>query len=428
MKKLVTVLLCAFVVGFCALLYRNQSIKRPFWGLKRESLSFVQPAVLIPKKKIIIFTSSGGFGHQAATKALTEYLGDRYELQPVYVIQDVLGSLDFVHMFTFGHFYAEQFYNYCLVHHHIGWVNFIVWCGLWVFKYRHNAIKQLIKDYLYEQNPDMVISVTTVVNGATLDAAQELDIPFWVIPTDLDASMFITQIEAPTYKKFFFNSAYNLSSLKVHSTPAKIPESQMTYSGFPVRKSFLRSYDRNALKQEYAIPLGKPVLMLMLGGLGAHNTITYAQELSRLTKPVHCLICIGKNEALRPKLEEILNKTHTITYTVIGFTHDIAPLMAMADLLITKSGGASINEGLYMGVPMIIDGSTRAPQWEYYNRSFIAEHGCGLVLKHVRHLRRTIERLLANPIQLQAMKHAIQRIPRINPEQAMPKFVASLLG
>ena len=380
------------------------------------------------RKKIIIFTSLGGQGHQSATDALKEYCGDIYEIKSVYVIQEVLGSLDFVHMLTFGNFYSEQFYNYCLVHHHIRLVDFMVWCGLLVFKWRYEAIKKLIKNYLSEEKADMVISVTPVVNGATLDVAEELGIPFWVIPTDLDARMFITQINAPTYKKFFFNCAYDLTPLKTHIAGAQIPESQLTHSGFPVRTSFLRSYDRDALKREYAVPLDKPVLMLMMGGLGVHSTITYAQELSRLTKPAHCLICIGKNESLRTKIEEILKKAPHVTYTIIGFTNEIASLMAMSDLLITKSGGASINEGLYMNVPMIIDGTSRAPQWEYYNRSFIAEHGCGVVLKRMRHLQKTVERLLYNPIKLREMKDAIRALPQVNPEHAVPKMVKTLLA
>jgi processive 1,2-diacylglycerol beta-glucosyltransferase len=426
MKKLTILLLVSILVILSVFYWKRplveETIIRPAKALYKKAFR-----TGAQKKKIVIFTSPGGHGHQSATAALTEYLQNDYEIEPIYLIQDVLGSLDFVHTLTFGNFYSEQFYNYCLVKHHIWLVDMMVWCGLVVFKHKHETIKNLIEAYLIEQEPDMVISVIPVVNGAAAEVTAELGIPFWVIPTDLDPTMFLHRIMEPGSTQFFFNVPYKLPDLERYLSDSPIPMNHVTYAGFPVRTQFLAPHDRSALKQQHGIPADTPIVMLMMGGLGVSDTVNIAHEFAKMTTPAHCLICIGKNEQLRPQLETILQKSPTITYSILGFTPFVAPLMAMADLLITKSGGASINEALYMGLPMIIDGTASAPEWEYYNRSFIAEHGCGIVLKKLRKLSGTIDHLFQHPHELEAMKKAIQQIPRPNPELAMHARVVALL-
>ncbi len=38
--------------------------------------------------------------------------------------------------------------------------------------------------------------------------------------------------------------------------------------GFPIDKSFFESKNAEALKKEFDIPLNKPVLMVLMGGIG----------------------------------------------------------------------------------------------------------------------------------------------------------------
>jgi processive 1,2-diacylglycerol beta-glucosyltransferase len=418
-----------FIVGgFCVICVVGVYLYRKSPSVQRV-LGMAYKRRLRPEKRpeILILTSPGGYGHQAAAAALTEYLQGGYDITSVNFIQEVLGSIDFVHTFTCGQFYSEQFYNYCLVNRYIWLVQAMVWLGLLVFKARYATIRQLVYDYLIKQEPDLIISVMPVINGVVLDVAQELGIPFWVIPTDLDPTVFIQQIDAPTYEYFCFNVPYDLPSLQKQVESASIPDDNITCAGFPVRQQFLADYDRSLLKQVHQVPSDRPVLMLMMGGLGVRDIIAVTKELLEIPVPVHCLICIGKNEELRPKIEKIVATSPLLSCSIIGFTSTIAPFMAMADILITKSGGVSVNEGLYMGVPMIIDGSSRAPQWEYFNRSFVEDSGCGVVLRKKGDLHKVVTRLLSNPDLLDQMKETIQKVPKMNPQLEVCRTVEELL-
>lgn len=378
------------------------------------------------KKRIMIFTSSGGRGHISATQALTEYLSDKYDIQPVYAIREILGKHDFTHVLTFGQFYSEDLYNYLLTHNFTWLVPLMVWIGKGLFYIGFSKITKTIYEYLEKQKPDLIISTIPMVNGATLAAAEKLNIPFWVIPTDLEAKEFIFHIKNPTYAQFFFNAAYDDASV-LKTFGSLISSNHITYAGFPVRPSFLKSYDKDALKQTHDIPMDKPCVLLLIGGLGLHDTVLFAKKLVEVSSPMHLLICIGKNEKLRAELATLQPKEH-ITYSIIGFTNCFAELMAIADLFITKSGGGSVNEAIYMELPMILDGTVPGLAWEEFNRTFVSENDFGTVLTDRKNLTPLVDSLLQNPQKLAHWRRNLQMFKKQNPQIKVVQKVQELIG
>src|SRR4029077_5637158 len=72
------VIICASIVTIFVL--------RNYMPLAKK---FMKPAPH-ERKKIVIFTSSGGRGHTSATEALSEYLSDTYEIKVVHPVRDIL--------------------------------------------------------------------------------------------------------------------------------------------------------------------------------------------------------------------------------------------------------------------------------------------------------------------------------------------------
>jgi UDP-N-acetylglucosamine:LPS N-acetylglucosamine transferase len=60
--------------------------------------------------------------------------------------------------------------------------------------------------------------------------------------------------------------------------------------------------------------------------------------------------------------------------------------MGAADLLVTKSGPATIFEALHSELPMVVDATTRVIRWESMNISFLEEHDLGVVLRNLEDL------------------------------------------
>jgi processive 1,2-diacylglycerol beta-glucosyltransferase len=379
------------------------------------------------RKLVLVLTSSGGRGHISAAESLQEYLGDSYEVRVLFPLREILGNLDFIATITGSKYYSEELYNYFLTRQQFTMIKPMVWAGKIFYSLRAKSIERLFYNYIESTNPAMIISVIPYINGAVALATNKKNIPFWVIPTDLDSELFIYQLHLPKGKSFLFNCAYNKNAIKKTIAPARLRATQYTYAGFPVREQFLQQYDAPAIRNKYTIPTEKPIIMLMMGGRGSKELIKLVSMLTSLPKPVHLLICIGSQEDIRKPLEA-LEKAPGITMSIIGFTKHVAELMAISNLFITKSGGASVNEALYMELPMLIDATVPALEWERLNRTFVENIGAGKCIKHASELVPTIVQLLEHPEILAQWKKNIQQLEKPNPRDYIRKKIFELIG
>ncbi len=405
----------AFLSFFMVINYAPSSTKKVLTHVPSE------------RKKVLIFTSSGGRGHTSATEAIQEYLGNSYEVKPVYVLREVLQEIDFIHKITGGYYYSEEMYNHFLTRKQVGCVKTMVYAGHIFLNLRRRAIEQMLDAYITQEDPDMIISVMPTINGMTAAVTHRHGIPFWVIPTDFDASGFLFQLYKPKSDQFFINCPLEDRLVKRSFRPAALTLPQFTYIGMPVREQFLRTYNKKALKAKYKIPANKPVIMVMMGGRGAQGIKKLAAQLVKLTTPVHLLLCVGKHIGVKPAIEK-LRQAPGVTLSVIEFVSHIAELMAVSDLFITKAGGQSVSEALYMGLPMIIDATDQGIDWELLNRRIVEKYDVGVTIQRLQKLVPMVQEIIDDPEQLAEWKRNIQDLGMPNPREGVRTMVASLIG
>jgi processive 1,2-diacylglycerol beta-glucosyltransferase len=140
------------------------------------------------------------------------------------------------------------------------------------------------------------------------------------------------------------------------------------------------AYDKKNLKKEFAIPENKLVLLLMMGAEGSSSILTHVKQLITIPVSFHIIILLGRNAQLESQLRTIQFPEH-ISFSIIGFTDRIAELMTIADLCLTKSGSVSVSECLYKRLPVILDGTGNALQWERFNLHFIKNNQLGDVVR-----------------------------------------------
>lgn len=347
------------------------------------------------KKKIIIFTSGGGGGHISATKAIDSYIGHEYDIKPVYIFNEVFTSIDPATIVTFGAMTGEDVYNFFLKRRWYSILNLMFNVGNWYFSLRTKAMTKIATQYLAQEKPDLIISVIPIVNNIILDASKANNIPFILCPTDFDVTSFVRDIKNPKYQKFELTVANNDPLVIQKVIPTGIDSQYIHATGLPMRESFFKSKDKVALKKEFAIPLQKPVIVMMMGGQGSSSIKIFAQQLATLPLSAHVIICVGKDESIKKQLN-IIPFTPTISVTVMGYTERVADLLAIADLLITKSGSVSFAEGLYMNVPMILDATATLLYWERLNHTLLKTHGWGISLTKASELNNAILKILSD--------------------------------
>lgn len=428
MKNLKTILSFA---GFLLILFPACRRKSVAFQPKAPAYWIDEACIEVPKKRILILSSSGGGGHTAAAKAIQEYLQDKYQIEIVNVFEEVLLPLDPVHALTGGSYNGEDLYNYFLKTNSRFFANNIVAFGKLTMNWQASRIQPLLEEFLLAYKPDALISVIPVLNGNILAVAEKLDIPFAVVALDRDMASigFLNGIWKPTYKKFVFGVPFSDEILKktVIRKTAIAPE-QVRVIGVPVRTSFLEKKDIPALRKEFNVPEGKPIVMVLMGSVGSGATFRYARALARMKQPVHLFLCLGKNEALRERIEkEIIFPPH-ITVSIVGFTDRIADYMAASNLLITKSGAVSHFESLVVRVPVLFDRTREVLTWEYMNISFVKEHGLGDEICMVRRVPKMVDAYLKNPAHEQVVRERMAAYPLPDVRKNIITLVDDLLA
>lgn len=364
----------------------------------------------IVNKKIIILTSSGGGGHLSASSALETYLCSDYEPESVHVFK-LLQHLDPILMLTDNKYSCEELFNVLLPKKYARSLNWIYRLGSRYIQWRKKDIHKKLRHHFIEQNPALIISVVPILNNIVLEVAQELRIPFLLIPTDLNISMYIMHIMNPTYKQFYIGLAFNDKDIMKYIKKNRISNDHITILGPPLKADFFIHKNKDLLKQEYLIVEHKPVIMILMGSQGSNETEKYTKQLLTLSFPVHLLVCIGKNIKSKNSLAKLSIPAH-ISISIIDFTPHIADYMTMADILISKSGTQSVCEALYTNIPLFLDATSTTLPWEQFNHTFIKKHHFGELIKKYKQIVPLVTSLIQDSQKLTFYKHNIKKLEK----------------
>lgn len=382
----------------------------------------------IKKPKIIAFSSTGGGGHKSTVKSIAQSLGEHYDLKVVNIFKEVLAPLDPIRMFTFNRHSGEDLYNHLLRTNSFRFAN-VLCCayGRRRLLYYQRRIERLITAYFKQEKPDMIISTIPLVNFAVLNVAKKLQLPFLVVTCDLDTRHYVNGFKGVSYNKFAYTLAYDEDVMRSFIAKANIPSNQIKITGFPVRTSFHEMKNVAAIKKEFNLPSQKPVIMLLLGAVGSTNILLYAKRLARMKENFHLVVCIGRNKRLRKRLKTI-RPNAAVSISVIGYTERIADLMQVSNLLITKPGPNTISEALHSNLPMLLDRTLSALQWERYNISFVKKYGFGSVIRHFYHVEPLVKKYLLDKKFYAQVKQNLRTFKKKNFSENIKKIVDDLLA
>jgi processive 1,2-diacylglycerol beta-glucosyltransferase len=382
----------------------------------------------IYKKRIITFTSGGGGGHMSASRAVRSILQDNYEVVDVYLLRDVLAPLDFVRQFSFEYSSAEDLYNYFITNRYVWFTNTLCSYGKYAMPRKNKKISKLIADFIDINRPDLIISVIPVVNSPILEVAKNKGIPLIIVPTDLDNSMFIVSLNsAPTdYDLYRYILPFPDPAIMKTVDPAGLPADRIIFGGFPIRQEFFNKKNVKKLKNEFGIPLTKPVVTVLMGAAGSSTTYDYVRALSCSKHAMHVIVCLGRNESLRKSIEKIKLPYH-VTMSIIGFTDQMPDIMAMSDLLITKCGTVSVMEAVHAQVPVLLDCTARAVSWEALNVDFITKHGFGQAVTTLSKLDSLLEKYLFDREFYETCKNNLRNFEKPSFSETLPRVAEQLL-
>lgn len=224
-------------------------------------------------------------------------------------------------------------------------------------------------------------------------AAGRLHCPVWVQVTDFDLHRMWLH---PHMAGYFAGN----EEVAFHLRERGIALDAIHVAGIPTMPAFSRPPARAECARELGLDPGRTTFLLMGGGAGLGGLSRVAAQLLALPGDFQLIALAGKNKtelaALRDLAEQFPGRL-----SPQGYTDKVERLMACADLVITKPGGATTAECLAMGLPMIVNAPI--PGQEEHNATFLLEHGAALRADDLPTLAWRIRHVLAHPAKLEEM-------------------------
>lgn len=376
--------------------------------------------------KILIFTSYGGGGHISASNAMTDYLKDIHEIVVIPIFAMPLSSLDPIRLLTLKKYNCEDAYNYFLRKRWIRLLNFVTKAALTSIPFIKKTLERTLVENVKSHNPDLIISVIPIVNSVLYEAAQQCNIPFSVIPTDLDTSTFIYGLKPDKKDDFFLGLPFDDTALLKIVKKISIPRDKVGITGFPLRRSFFESKNKTNLKKKFGIPQDKPVVLLLMGAVGSQAIEKYLSQMAQIKESFHIIVCLGRNESLR-KTIDLISFFPQISLSIFGFTEHIADLMATADFCIAKPGSVSVCEAVYMNLPLILDGTSKSLLWEDFNLHFIKNHNFGTVITKTNQIQTVVGKYLKNPAHVEELKINLKAYKKVKFNEQIEPLVETMI-
>ncbi|MGR3973528.1 MAG: glycosyltransferase [Candidatus Rhabdochlamydia sp.] len=373
---------------------------------------------LYPEKKtILVLCSYGGYGHQAAVQTLSHLIGDKYHIQTIYPIDE---------MTIFGIKSGEQFYNFML---QSGWIkpmNFITkHIAPKLFRSKRSAMTSLIKQHIVKVKPDLIISVIPFINLSASQAAHQMGVPYLLITVDNDLQTWVHGLQQVEHPHFHVTVSSADAKPRNMLKKRKIDHHLIQTTGLPIREEFFLPKDVSLIKQQMGILPHQPVILLTCGGVGGKQTLSYAEQISQIPLGAHLIVCAGKNEELKTAVQNLpLHPANA--RTVLGFTSQIADLMAISDVIITKSGPGTITEAMTLHRPLLIDATASVLSWEKANIDLVEHYKVGSVIHYLDELEPLLRKYLFDSEYRHEIQKAYHQVPLNHFQESIAPLIESM--
>jgi len=336
-------------------------------------------------KKILILTAGFGDGHNAAARNLRdalELLDEEARTEVLDLFADSYGAFNTLARKTYlgmvqyapslwGGLYSAL--DSPLIESHLG---------------GFSRLQATLEKVLGETQPDCVVS-TYPIYGHVLNRiyppGHERPFRFVTIITD-SISISSAWFRAPSD----FYCVPNQASAEV-LLAANVPARQVKVLGFPVSPVFA-----NDVIELSPPAKGEPRRVLYIINTGKKKSGKAIDRLLEI-EDVYLTIAAGRDSELRSRLAE-RTKGYGDRVRVLGWSNQIPELLMSHHLVISKAGGATVQEAIAARCPVIVN--QVIPGQEQGNADLIEKYGLGAVVEKNREVAEIVEKAFSRRSQL----------------------------
>lgn len=303
------------------------------------------------KKKVLIVYATYGNGH----KMVANYIEDGFKRKDNNLEIETIDILDysspFIKVASKKLFEKTMFSKIPII-----WELAYKWYNN---KYRSIGTKKLcyqlydkksLRKKIEQFNPDIVIS--THYFGSMLMEKYKRD--------KLINSKLYTLITDYELHEFWIKAVHSEEAIIVSNNEMKdeivkknIPKEKIKVFGIPVSQSFSLDLDSDDLKRKFKLD-SKPTVLFFGGGNNSKSSLGFFKTLLRYDKDFNIIFIAGNNLKLKNKVNELVKREKCKNIKVLGYVKNVYEYMAASDLVISKPGGLTVSECIFLRKPMLI--------------------------------------------------------------------------
>ncbi len=253
----------------------------------------------------------------------------------------------------------------------------------------HPALVQRLARHWAATQPDLLVSLVPNFNRALHDslAAARPGVPFVTVLTDMADHPPAFWIEPGCAQHVVCGTAHAAQqALAAGVAPERVHRS----SGMILRPDFYLTapLDVAAERQRVGLDAHTPTGLVLFGGTGSRVMKRIAMALPDTPLILMC----GRNEALAAELRALPARAPRV---VVGYTHEVARWMRLADFFIGKPGPGSLSEAVQQGLPVIVTRNAWTMPQERWNTEWVQAHGVGVVRRSFRGVAGAVAQVVA---------------------------------
>lgn len=333
---------------------------------------------------ILILSASYGGGHNQVARALTQEL----QKQATGI---KITTIDFCDLlFPLINRISQFSYTQSIRHFPVGYALYYQATGnispgsFWQRRLNRMGYSELIL-LVNRLEPRVIISTFPLPSGvlSQMKQAGVLDVPVVTVITDMCVH---SQWVHPKTDLYLVGS----HEVAIGLEKRVVSREKIAITGIPILPVFRQDVEVEKVKQEFGLDPEMKVILFMGGNDGIFGTNHFSFLLRDLPDNIQPVIITGSNQDLYEKLKSASYQKCRVR--AFKYVENIAALMKVSDLLVTKAGGVTISEALAVGLPMIIFKPT--PGHEEANARFLAKYRAAFIVKRDLGLRKVINRMI----------------------------------
>ncbi len=372
-----------------------------------------QYTLLENRKKIVVLTINAGNGHKSAAYALEQGFKRQYGYDYLVSVQDI--QVDLNTLYESSVKFTPQVYKWVFestdssegmaILHGIGYPLFA---------------KKLDK-ILETEKPDIMVStycfpgINTWLEK-TLRAHKPY-IPFVAVVTD---SITVHHMWFADEIDYYIVTNADTKSLMVSKG---IPEKKIQVLGFPVHPAFYEPLDKKSCMDELGFSEKRPTFLVSIGTAASSKEVSFLSKFKEdLGDKANIIVATGRNEHI---YKTLIKKDLGAGVKVLGWTNQMYKYLQLADVIVTKAGGATVMECVALKKPMII--TKVLPGQEEGNALLVEKYGLGEVVRKNDDLLQAITVFVSEKDRIEATKRNFSPIWHDKATYKIVDFLITLL-